>query len=534
MQFIFIKPDLRHSGNANYSGGQHGYMCAAQSLAAAGHNVHLLYTYTKSELMFTLLQQGCMGSLAYSTAVEGVAVWSAHGMTHHVSLSDAQVYLGHDDDTAAMCPIQLCPALALSVLACCSKVSRKAFHCCLLWYLLLLFLPKASTAHQLSRAMAALCDSSQGPALTTHRQRLLDECSAIVRTHNAQAAQQHGQQQQLQDSARCWVVLDADGSQEPLPDSSSSLMEACCAAFPPGKLLLLVQNIHFLPLGPQGTAARRPALLQSWAQLGGILCVSSFVARYVAQHAVPLGLPPQCIYCVHYAAFGAFGRGPFPDYGTAAAQHLPWPADSSNPQHMPAQPQATPTVGCLKLSQEKGGKLFLELAAALPQLQFLAVCADHVLQAAAAALPNVRTVPPGDVDSLLQHMKVLLAPSLWQEAYGMVVTDAVLRGVPVIVSDQGGLSEAALGSPAAVVPVQPMQLPVTGAPDAAGAAPRWRDRVFPEGQELAGWAQALQRLLGHRAVYESCSGAGREAALRLVQHQAHLLDQMVTWLRQLG
>jgi hypothetical protein len=369
----------------------------------------------------------------------------------------------------------------------------------------------------------------------------MDECSAILRMHSAQTAQQHtqhSQQQQQQDRAHSWVILDADGSQELLPDSSSSLMEACCAAFLPNMLLLLVQNIHFLPLGPQGTAARRPVLLQSWAQLGGVLCVSSFVARYVAQHAVPLGLPPQRIYCVHYAAFGAFGGGPFPDYGTAVAQHLPWPADSTNsssdPQHPPAQPQATPTIGCLKLSPEKGGRVLLELAAALPHLQFLAVCADPVLQAAAAALPNVRTVPPGNTDALLQHMTVLLAPSLWQEAYGMVVTDALLRGVPVIVSDQGGLSEAALGCPAAVVPVQPMQLPLAGAPDAEGAAPRWCDRVFPEGQELAGWAQALHRLLGHRGVYEGCSRAGREAALRLVQHQGQLLDQMVSWLRQLG
>jgi hypothetical protein len=89
MHFLFLKPDLRT--NSQYSGGQHGYTCAAQALAAAGHVVHLLYTSTKSELMFSLLQQGCMGSMAYSTAVEGVAVWSAHGINHHVSLEDAQV-----------------------------------------------------------------------------------------------------------------------------------------------------------------------------------------------------------------------------------------------------------------------------------------------------------------------------------------------------------------------------------------------------------------------------------------------------------
>jgi hypothetical protein len=92
MHFFFLKPEFKGPDNgAHYAGGQHGYACAAQSLAAAGHNVHLLYTATKMELMFTLMKQGCMGSFSYSTSVEGVTVWSHQGITHHVSLSDAEV-----------------------------------------------------------------------------------------------------------------------------------------------------------------------------------------------------------------------------------------------------------------------------------------------------------------------------------------------------------------------------------------------------------------------------------------------------------
>lgn len=536
MHFFFFKPDLQQtSATPHYAGGQHGFTCAAQALAAAGHSIHLLYTSTKAELMFSLMQHGCMGSLSYSRTVEGVAVWSApqQGITHHVSLSDAQ----------------------------------------------------ASTQHELSTAMAALCggsSSSQQASLSKTYQRLLDECSSLLQALHHQHQQQQQQTQLLQDTLSphaAWVVLDADGSQEASrrgnsnSSSTTSLMEACCAALPPSKLLLLVQNIHFLPLGPSGTAARTPALLQAWSQLGGVLCVSSFVARYVAQHAFLLGLPPDRIYCVHYAAFGAFGSGPFPDYGTAAAPHLPWPPPSSNTtppaggsgsgnsssdnaacgmqQQGPAgpsshQPAWRPTIGCLKLSPEKGGALFLDLAGTLPQLQFLAVCGDPVLQAAAAQLPNVTTISPqSDVNAVLQHITVLLAPSVWQEAYGMVVTEALLRGIPVVVSDQGGLAEAALGCAAAVVPVQPMQLPVPGcstgpagptAAAAAGAAlvaatPSWQSRVLPQEQDLRPWVQALQQLLGDKGLYEGCSRAGREAALRLVQHQGQLLGQMVDWLR---
>lgn len=34
-------------------------------------------------------------------------------------------------------------------------------------------------------------------------------------------------------------------------------------------------------------------------------------------------------------------------------------------------------------------------------------------------------------------MCLVLAPSVWLEAWGMVVTEALLRGVPCIVSDAG-------------------------------------------------------------------------------------------------
>jgi hypothetical protein len=274
---------------------------------------------------------------------------------------------------------------------------------------------QASTAQQLSTSMATLCASSHAPTLSTPHQRLIDECSTLLRSQHTQAPpSMPAHAPQLQASPACWVVLDADGSQAPLPGNSSSLLEAGCAVFPPKVLLLLVQNIHFLPLGPQGTAPRTPALLHSWVQLGGVLCISSFVARYIAQHAVPLGLPPQHIYCVHFAAFGAFGSGPFSNHGTAAAQHLPWPSGGSSThtpqhsssitsaQHQRQHPSVPPTIGCLKLTPEKGGVLFLKLAQALPELRFLAVCADPGLQAMAAQVPNVRTVPPGDVDSLLQ------------------------------------------------------------------------------------------------------------------------------------
>lgn len=41
------------------------------------------------------------------------------------------------------------------------------------------------------------------------------------------------------------------------------------------------------------------------------------------------------------------------------------------------------------------------------------------------------------MDGLLQRVVLVLAPSLWLEAWGMVVTEALLRGIPAVVSDAG-------------------------------------------------------------------------------------------------
>lgn len=45
--------------------------------------------------------------------------------------------------------------------------------------------------------------------------------------------------------------------------------------------------------------------------------------------------------------------------------------------------------------------------------------------------------PVSDIDLVLSRVHLVLAPSLWLEAWGMVVTEALLRGLPAVVSDAG-------------------------------------------------------------------------------------------------
>jgi hypothetical protein len=60
---------------------------------------------------------------------------------------------------------------------------------------------------------------------------------------------------------------------------------------------------------------------------------------------------------------------------------------------------------------------------------------------------NLTLIPPSaDLDKLLQQMHLMVVPSILHEAFGMVVVDAMLRGVPVLVnSDSGALTEASRG-----------------------------------------------------------------------------------------
>jgi glycosyltransferase involved in cell wall biosynthesis len=94
----------------------------------------------------------------------------------------------------------------------------------------------------------------------------------------------------------------------------------------------------------------------------------------------------------------------------------------------------------------KGAALALKMARACPDIPF---CFVEVLpptdeiKTEIAALPNVKLLPPQkDMRKVYGKCKILLAPSLWEEAYGRVATEAQISGIPVIASNRGGLPEA--------------------------------------------------------------------------------------------
>jgi len=98
----------------------------------------------------------------------------------------------------------------------------------------------------------------------------------------------------------------------------------------------------------------------------------------------------------------------------------------------------------------KGIDTFLEIARLLPSERFLLVeswtlsdSALTTLQGKLAVLPNVifsRRVP--DVQDIYKQTKLLLVPSVWEEAFGRVVIEAQSCKIPVVASQRGGLPEA--------------------------------------------------------------------------------------------
>jgi len=158
----------------------------------------------------------------------------------------------------------------------------------------------------------------------------------------------------------------------------------------------------------------------------------------------------------------------------------------------------------------KGISIFLSLAGRMPQVQFAAVPTWGTNQndrAALAARPNVHILDPVDnIDTLLARTRVLLVPSLWAEARSRIVVEAMLRGVPVLASNIGGIPEAKLGVDY-LLPVRPIEK----------YQPRLDEQMVPVAevpeQDPAPWEEALAKLLADRDHYVQLSRASREAAL---------------------
>ena len=164
-------------------------------------------------------------------------------------------------------------------------------------------------------------------------------------------------------------------------------------------------------------------------------------------------------------------------------------------------------------SAVKGISIFLALADRFRGYQFGALRGWGTTEQDLAALksrPNIVLLPKVKrIEQVLMRTKLLLMPALWYEGFGLIVMEAMLRGVPVLASDMGSLVEAKAGTNY-VLPVRPIERYRTVFDENRMPIP-----VVPT-QDIEPWARALAELMENQVLYRAESDAARAAAMRFV------------------
>ncbi|KAG9562350.1 hypothetical protein KCU71_g7633, partial [Aureobasidium melanogenum] len=183
--------------------------------------------------------------------------------------------------------------------------------------------------------------------------------------------------------------------------------------------------------------------------------------------------------------------------------HHPWTYLEEKTHQMPTQLHnwGKKYVGMINPCAVKGSGILLDLAKACSHLDFLVYKSwgsDEKLEQQLGSLGNM-TIRPSctNMDEAWRTIKVLLVPSVWYEAWGIVVIEAHLRGIPVICSNSGALPEAMRGLNH-IIPVNA----INGDRDANGIY------IVPE-QDIEPWAKTLNELMSDRVLYEKLSSEVR-------------------------
>ncbi|MCP5110431.1 MAG: glycosyltransferase family 4 protein, partial [bacterium] len=183
------------------------------------------------------------------------------------------------------------------------------------------------------------------------------------------------------------------------------------------------------------------------------------------------------------------------------------------PPYPRREPDADGLITMINPSPVKGVSIFLELVDRFPHYEFAALRGWGTTAEVQRQLKGRKNITMlrkcKHIETVLMRTKILLMPALWYEGFGLVVMEAMLRGVPVLASNQGSLVEAKQGT-RYILPVQPIESYKTVFDENRMPIP-----VVPL-QDVEPWAAALKELMEDPALYRRESDAAREAALRFV------------------
>ena len=95
-------------------------------------------------------------------------------------------------------------------------------------------------------------------------------------------------------------------------------------------------------------------------------------------------------------------------------------------------------------NRDKGADIFLNIAKEMPDEEFMCagVFRDQSFKRRAEALSNLNYVGYcDDMRKFYKQAKIVIVPSRWNEAFGRSAAEPMVNGIPVVVSDRGGLPE---------------------------------------------------------------------------------------------
>lgn len=153
------------------------------------------------------------------------------------------------------------------------------------------------------------------------------------------------------------------------------------------------------------------------------------------------------------------------------------------------------------VNYNKGGDLLIQLARALPDMQFLGVIGGYRKQITNDELPNLTYIPHTNrIKDIYSKTWVQIMPSK-EETWGRTAVEAMSSGIPVVVSPTPGLRECC-----------------------GGAA------VYVDRSDLDGWVASLRKLKDDPEFYNRRSKVALERARALDPRP--VCNQIEDWLEQ--
>ncbi|KAF0553869.1 UDP-Glycosyltransferase/glycogen phosphorylase [Gigaspora margarita] len=184
-------------------------------------------------------------------------------------------------------------------------------------------------------------------------------------------------------------------------------------------------------------------------------------------------------------------------------------------------------------SSIKGYTIFKKLAEKMPDVQFAAIKSWGVSEYQLKEMESTENITIfevlKDMEELWPKIKVLIVPSLWYEAFGLVAVEATLRGIPVICSDAGGLPEAKCGIIFGTIHVN-----ITDGEREIDESMIEKMGIYKiPPQNIDPWIQTLRYLISNRDAYEKISQECCERAMAYIENiNTNIYENWLIELRQ--